>query len=47
MYRSDGMSDLWIKCENEDQYTQWMAACRVASRGKKLADISYEQVIID
>merc|ERR1719319_46816 len=37
------MSDLWLKCENEDQYTQWMAACRVASRGKKLSDLAYEQ----
>ncbi len=44
IHRSDGMSDLWLKCDGEDQYSQWMAACRVASRGKKLSDCSYDQV---
>ena len=41
---TDGMSDLWLRCEQEGQYAQWMAACRVAAKGKSLADITYDQV---
>ena len=26
---AEGMSDLWLRCESELQYTQWMAACRL------------------
>jgi hypothetical protein len=40
----DGMSDLWLRCDNETQYAQWMAACRVAAKGKSLADITFDQV---
>lgn len=43
--RSDGMSDLWLKCDDETQYAQWMAACRVGSKGKSLSDVSYEQEV--
>lgn len=39
----DGMSDLWLRCDTELQYAQWMAACRVAAKGKSLADITYDQ----
>jgi len=42
---SDGMSDVWLRCDDETQYSQWMAACRVGSKGKTLADISYEQEV--
>ena len=41
---SDGMSDLWLRCESEAQYAQWMAACRLAAKGKGLADVGFEQV---
>ncbi len=41
---TDGMSDLWLRCEQEGQYAQWMAACRVAAKGKSLADITFDQV---
>ena len=44
---SDGMSDLWLRCESEAQYAQWMAACRLAAKGKGLADVGFEQVIDD
>ena len=60
---SDGMSDLWLKCENvsfehqkvkpgfwfsifcklqEQQYARWMAACRMAAKGKTMADRGYD-----
>jgi len=42
---SDGMSDLWLRCESEAQYAQWMAACRLAAKGKGLADVGFEQEV--
>ncbi|KAG5885355.1 hypothetical protein JTB14_035160 [Gonioctena quinquepunctata] len=47
---SDGMSEMYIRCDNETQYAQWMACCRLASKGRSLADSSYEtekQTILD
>ena len=41
----DGMSDIWLRCENEAQYAQWMAACRLAAKGKGLADVGFEQEV--
>lgn len=38
---SEGMTDLILKCDSEQQYAKWMAACRLASRGKTMADSSY------
>ena len=29
----------------ENQYTHWMAACRLASKGKTMADSSYENEV--
>ena len=40
-----GMADLWLKCESEGQYAQWMAACRLAAKGKSLADIAFDQEV--
>jgi kindlin 2 len=37
----DGMTEVHLRCDNEEQYARWMAACRLASRGKTLADSSY------
>jgi len=42
---SDGMSDLWLRCESESQYAQWMAACRLAAKGKNLADYGFDQEV--
>jgi len=42
---AEGMSDLWLRCESESQYTQWMAACRLAAKGKSLADFGFEQEV--
>lgn len=39
---ADGMSEMWIRCDTEEQYAKWMAACRLAAKGRSLADSSYE-----
>ncbi|EMP33103.1 Fermitin family like protein 2 [Chelonia mydas] len=38
---ADGMNEIWLRCDNEKQYAHWMAACRLASKGKTMADSSY------
>uniref|UniRef100_A0AAR2JXH5 FERM domain-containing protein n=1 Tax=Pygocentrus nattereri TaxID=42514 RepID=A0AAR2JXH5_PYGNA len=38
---ADGMNEIWLRCDTEKQYAQWMAACRLASKGKTMADSSY------
>uniref|UniRef100_V9KLY6 Fermitin family-like 3-like protein n=1 Tax=Callorhinchus milii TaxID=7868 RepID=V9KLY6_CALMI len=37
----EGMNEVVLRCDNEEQYSQWMAACRLASKGKTMADSSY------
>ncbi|CAH1126483.1 unnamed protein product [Ceutorhynchus assimilis] len=47
---ADGMSEMYIRCDDETQYSRWMACCRLASKGRSLADSSYEtekQTILD
>uniref|UniRef100_A0A8C2XKP5 FERM domain containing kindlin 3b n=1 Tax=Cyclopterus lumpus TaxID=8103 RepID=A0A8C2XKP5_CYCLU len=41
----EGMNEVYLRCENEQQYAQWMAACRLASKGKTLADSSFQNEI--
>ncbi|XP_030052171.1 fermitin family homolog 1 isoform X1 [Microcaecilia unicolor] len=38
---ADGMNEVCLRCENENQYAKWMAACILASKGKTMADSSY------
>ncbi|KAI6071628.1 Fermitin family-like protein 1 [Aix galericulata] len=38
---ADGMNELYLRCEDENQYARWMAACVLASKGKTMADSSY------
>lgn len=38
-------SEMWIRCDSEDQYAKWMAACRLASKGRSLADSSYDSEV--
>ncbi|ODN02153.1 hypothetical protein Ocin01_04534 [Orchesella cincta] len=38
----EGMTEYWIRCDSEDQYARWMAACKLGSKGKTLADSSYD-----
>uniref|UniRef100_A0AC35UG25 PH domain-containing protein n=1 Tax=Rhabditophanes sp. KR3021 TaxID=114890 RepID=A0AC35UG25_9BILA len=42
---SEGMSDFLLKCDTEHQFARWMAACKLASRGKSMADASYNQEV--
>ncbi|XP_066255460.1 unc-112-related protein-like [Euwallacea similis] len=47
---SEGMSEMYIRCDDETQYSRWMACCRLAAKGRSLADSSYEtekQMILD
>ncbi|KAM8809598.1 fermitin family homolog 1 [Eudromia elegans] len=39
---ADGMNEVYLRCDNENQYAQWMAACILASKGKTMADSSYQ-----
>lgn len=43
--RNGPNSEVWVRCENEDQYAKWMAACRLAAKGRSLADSSYESEV--
>uniref|UniRef100_A0A8C8W2T8 Band 4.1 domain-containing protein n=1 Tax=Peromyscus maniculatus bairdii TaxID=230844 RepID=A0A8C8W2T8_PERMB len=38
---AEGMNEIWLRCDSEKQYAHWMAACRLASKGKTMADSSY------
>ncbi|EDV39580.1 uncharacterized protein Dana_GF10099 [Drosophila ananassae] len=38
-------SEVWVRCENEQQYAKWMAACRLAAKGRSLADYTYESEV--
>ncbi|PAV76247.1 hypothetical protein WR25_02166 [Diploscapter pachys] len=42
---AEGMVDFVLKCDTEHQYARWMAACRLASRGKSMAYASYQQEV--
>ncbi|XP_014209103.1 unc-112-related protein isoform X1 [Copidosoma floridanum] len=42
---TDGMTEMWIRCDSEQQYAKWMAACRLAAKGRTLADASYESEV--
>ncbi|RZC41784.1 unc-112-related protein-like, partial [Asbolus verrucosus] len=47
---AEGMSEMYIRCVDEHQYAKWMACCRLAAKGRSLADSSYEsekQTILD
>lgn len=38
---ADGMNEIYIRCEDETQYSKWKAACILASKGKTMAYSSY------
>ncbi|KAK7788445.1 hypothetical protein R5R35_006978 [Gryllus longicercus] len=42
---ADGMTEMSIRCDSEEQYAKWMAACRLAAKGRSLADSSYESEV--
>ncbi|KAA0709558.1 Fermitin family -like protein 3 [Triplophysa tibetana] len=41
----EGMNEIYLRCENETQYSQWMAACKLASKGLTLLDSSYQSEV--
>ncbi|XP_028665506.1 fermitin family homolog 3-like [Erpetoichthys calabaricus] len=41
----DGMNEIYLRCDDEKQYSRWMAACRLASKGKTMADSSYQSEV--
>ncbi|XP_072529690.1 fermitin family homolog 3 [Salminus brasiliensis] len=41
----EGMNEVYLRCDNEQQYSKWMAACRLASKGKTLADSSFSSEV--
>ncbi|XP_076877458.1 fermitin family homolog 3b isoform X2 [Brachyhypopomus gauderio] len=41
----EGMYEVYLRCENEKQYSEWMAACKLASKGLTLLDSSYQKEV--
>ncbi|XP_025253934.1 fermitin family homolog 1 [Theropithecus gelada] len=44
---ADGMNEMYLRCDHENQYAQWMAACMLASKGKTMADSSYQPEVLN
>ncbi|XP_044147820.1 fermitin family homolog 1 [Bufo gargarizans] len=42
---AEGMNEILLRCDNESQYSKWMAACILASKGKTMADSSYRSEV--
>ncbi|XP_023324423.1 unc-112-related protein [Eurytemora carolleeae] len=42
---ADGMSDIYLRFTSENQYADWLAASRLAAKGKTLADSSFEMEV--
>ncbi|VDD89069.1 unnamed protein product [Enterobius vermicularis] len=42
---AEGMNELILKCDTEHQYARWMAAFRLASRGRSMADATYQSEV--
>lgn len=40
-YNDDGQTEYWLRCESEKQYAEWITACRLATKGRTMADASY------
>ncbi|XP_077311898.1 fermitin family homolog 3 [Lithobates pipiens] len=38
----EGMNEVYLRCENEQQYAKWMAGCRLAAKGRTMGDSSYD-----
>ncbi|XP_048204775.1 fermitin family homolog 1 [Perognathus longimembris pacificus] len=44
---ADGMNEMYLRCEHENQYARWMAACILASKGRTMADSSYQPEVLN
>ncbi|KAJ3606831.1 hypothetical protein NHX12_026350 [Muraenolepis orangiensis] len=42
---ADGMNEVYIRCDDETQYSKWKAACILASKGKTMAYSSYRSEV--
>jgi len=42
---AEGMSDMYLRFNSESQYANWLAASRLAAKGKTLADSSFEMEV--
>merc|ERR1719193_1838869 len=42
---AEGMTDMYLRFTSEQQYSNWLAACRLAAKGKTLADPSFEMEV--
>uniref|UniRef100_A0A8C7UJ97 FERM domain containing kindlin 3a n=1 Tax=Oncorhynchus mykiss TaxID=8022 RepID=A0A8C7UJ97_ONCMY len=42
---AQGMNEVYLRCENGRNSIRWMAACRLASKGKTLADSSFSNEV--
>jgi kindlin 2 len=38
----DGVNEIWLRADSEEQYAKWMAAFRLACKGRTMADSSFE-----
>ena len=41
----EGMQEYWIRCESQQQYARWMAVARLATKGRTMADSSYDNEV--
>jgi len=39
---AEGMSEMWLRFDTEIQYAKWLAASRLAAKGKTMADSGYD-----
>ncbi|KAM4720746.1 fermitin family homolog 3 [Rhinophrynus dorsalis] len=38
----EGMNEVYLRCDDEQQYARWMAGCRLAAKGRTMGDTSYD-----
>lgn len=39
---AEGMTEMYLRFNSEQQYAEWLAGCRLAAKGKTLADSSFD-----
>ncbi|XP_053304648.1 fermitin family homolog 3 [Spea bombifrons] len=42
---TEGMNEVSLRCEDEQQYAHWMAGCRLAAKGRTMGDPSYKDEV--
>ncbi|XP_075426137.1 fermitin family homolog 3 isoform X2 [Ascaphus truei] len=41
----EGMNEVYLRCEDEQQYAHWVAGCRLAAKGRTMGDASYSSEV--